>query len=78
MVFVCSVNNACRVARCVAIENYHSVEIVAACVAFISMLGHRAFDVQLYVTVANQLSNENKLLSSSDISEFDNYTDQKC
>ena len=54
-VIVHRIMKACRVARRLAVENFHSVEVTSACLVFISLLGQDTSLLRLHLQVANQL-----------------------
>jgi len=55
-IVVCRVVKACRAAQRLAIENFQSVDIMSACIVFISLLGQDTSLLRLHLQVANQLA----------------------
>jgi len=55
-VIVHRIVRACRVARRLAVDNFHSVEITSACIVFITLLGQGTSSLRLHLLVANHIA----------------------
>ena len=62
---VFSIKSAVDIAQQIAFEHHCSAEIVAACVAFITILGQDSTSVRLHVSVAAVISQFQQLSSTS-------------